>query len=61
MHYQSYRTTIRYDATVGEYAMYLDDDLVGFARTRREAERTLHELIHELQLWQRAHAAYVGG
>ncbi len=61
MHYQSYRTAIRYDANVGEYAMYLDDELVGFARTRLEAERTLHELVHELQLWPRAHAAYIGG
>jgi hypothetical protein len=43
-----YRTRIVYDREVQEFAMYLDGELVGFARTPREAEDTLDQLIGEL-------------
>jgi len=34
------------DAESGDYAMYLDGELVGFARTAHEGETTLDELIY---------------
>jgi len=40
--------SINYDAASGDYAMRLDGELVGFARTHHEAEVTLDELVFEL-------------
>lgn len=42
-------TDIVYDSETHIFAMYLDHELVGFARTRQEAEITLHQLVYELQ------------
>jgi hypothetical protein len=44
---------IIYDPETRDFAMYLDGELVGFARTYQEAEATLDELISEL-LYERA-------
>lgn len=44
-----YATDIVYDSETQIFAMYLDHELVGFARTRQEAEITLHQLVYELQ------------
>lgn len=44
-----YRKEIVYDYETHDFAMYLDGDLVGFARTYQEAEVTLDELVYELQ------------
>jgi hypothetical protein len=43
-----YEKEIRYSPTDRDYAMYLDGELVGFARTYHEAEITLDELIHTI-------------
>ena len=43
-----YRKEIVYDREARDYAMYLDGELVGFARTYQEAEITLDELVFEL-------------
>lgn len=43
-----YRKTIVYDRETHDYAMYLDEELVGFARTHAEAEMTLDHLVLEL-------------
>ena len=43
-----YQTAIAYDKECRDYAMYLDGDLIGFARTEREAAITLDQLICEL-------------
>ena len=43
-----YRKTIVYDRETHDWAMYLNDELVGFARTREEAEQTLDQLVFEL-------------
>lgn len=43
-----YRKEIVYDHETHDYAMYLDGELVGFARTYREAEVTLDQLVFEL-------------
>ncbi|GAB4214736.1 MAG: hypothetical protein OHK0022_53710 [Roseiflexaceae bacterium] len=43
-----YRKTIVYDRETRDYAMYLDGELVGFARTYLEAEITLDQLVFEL-------------
>lgn len=43
-----YRKTIVHDRKTRDYAMYLDGELVGFARTYQEAEVTLDQLIFEL-------------
>lgn len=39
---------IVYDRATRDYAMYLDGELVGFARTYHEAEVTLDRLVFEL-------------
>lgn len=52
-----FHKAIRYDAEVGEFAMYLDNELVGFARTFQEAELTLDALIYELLEWYYVAAA----
>lgn len=43
-----YAKEIRYDRETRDYAMYLDGELVGFARTYHEAEVTLDHLVFEL-------------
>lgn len=47
-----YRKEIVYDRTVRDYAMYLDGELVGFARTYQEAVITLDQLVFELMTGQ---------
>lgn len=37
-----------YDPETRDFAMYLDGELVGFARTNREAEDTLDALVYEI-------------
>lgn len=43
-----YRKSIVYDRESRDYAMYLDGELIGFARTYQEAEITLDQLVFEL-------------
>ena len=43
-----HRKEIVYDRDTRDYAMYLDGELVGFARTYHEAEVTLDQLVYEL-------------
>ncbi len=43
-----YLKEIVYDPETRDFAMYLDGELVGFARTYQEAEQTLDELVYEL-------------
>ena len=43
-----YRKEIVYDRETRDHAMYLDGELVGFARTYHEAEVTLDQLVWEL-------------
>jgi hypothetical protein len=45
---EMYQKTIVYDRETRDYAMYLDGELVGFARTYHEAEITLDQLVFEL-------------
>ena len=47
-----YRKEIVYDKETGDFAMYLDGELVGFARTYHEAEITLDQLVFELMSGQ---------
>lgn len=44
----TYRKEITYDRESRDYALYLDGELVGFARTYQEAETTLDRLVFEL-------------
>jgi hypothetical protein len=43
-----YEKEICYDRETRDYAMYLDGELVGFARTYHEAEVSLDELVHTI-------------
>lgn len=43
-----YETEIVYDRSTHDYAMYLDGELVGFARTYNDAEISLANLRLEL-------------
>ena len=43
-----YCKEIIYDSETRDFAMYLDGELVGFARTYQEAEITLDQLVLEL-------------
>jgi hypothetical protein len=43
-----YRKEIVYDRETRDYAMRLDGELVGFARTHHEAEVTLNQIVYEL-------------
>lgn len=43
-----HRKEIVYDYERHDFAMYLDGELVGFARTYGEAETTLDQIIFEL-------------
>src|SRR5688572_4667930 len=40
--------TIVYDPETGDHAMYLEGELIGFARTAHEAQTTLDQLVLEL-------------
>ncbi len=51
-----YRKEIVYDCETRDFAMYLDGELVGFARTYQEAEITLDALVFELLSGQYAYA-----
>jgi hypothetical protein len=53
-----YEKAINYDPETRDFAMHLDGELVGFARSYQEAEVTLDQLIHEL-LTERAVAQVV--
>lgn len=44
----TYRKEIVFDRESRDYAMYLDGELIGFARSYHEAEITLDELVFEL-------------
>ena len=43
-----YRKDIVYNRDTRDYGMYLDGELIGFARTHYEAEITLDQLVFEL-------------
>ena len=43
-----FKKEIVFDRDSRDYAMYLDGELVGFARTYHEAEMTLDQLMFEL-------------
>lgn len=43
-----YRKEIVYDRETRDFAMYLDGELVGFARTYHEAEVDLDSLVFDL-------------
>lgn len=43
-----YVKEICYDRETRDYAMYLDGELIGFARTYHEAEITLDQLVFDL-------------
>lgn len=43
-----YHTTITYDSEIHGFAMHLDGELIGFARTFQEAEATLGQILLEL-------------
>lgn len=47
-----YRKEIVYDRETRDFAMYLDNELVGYARTYHEAEVTLDQLVFELMSGQ---------
>lgn len=48
----TFRKEIIYDRETRDYAMYLDGELVGFARTYHEAEIALDNLVFELMSGQ---------
>lgn len=43
-----YHKQIVYDRETKDFAMYLDSELIGYARTYLEAEVTLDQLVYEL-------------
>lgn len=43
-----YRKEVVFDRETGDYSLWLDSELIGFARTYAEAERTLDQLVFEL-------------
>jgi hypothetical protein len=47
-----YRKEIVYDRETRDYAMFLDGELVGFARNYHEAEVLLDQLVFELMTGQ---------
>lgn len=47
-----YRKEIVYCRDTRDFAMYLDGELIGFARTYHEAEITLDLLVFELMMGQ---------
>lgn len=44
----AYRKSIQYDRQSKDFAMYLDGELVAYARTYLEAEIALDQLVYEL-------------
>lgn len=44
----TYTKEIVYDRESRDYALYLNKELVGFARTYQEGETTLDQLVYEL-------------
>jgi hypothetical protein len=50
-------TYIEYDPDTGDYAMYLDAQFIGFARTYHDAEITLQDLIDEIAFQTRVMTA----
>ena len=53
----TFRKAIVYDRETHDYAMYLDGELVGFARTNHEAEVTLDQIVFELLTGRYVNAA----
>ena len=45
-----YRKEIVYNRETKDYAMLLDGELIGYARTYHEAEITLDQLVFELMM-----------
>jgi hypothetical protein len=43
-----YRKLITYDRKTGDFAMYLNGELVGYAATYLQAESALNNLVYEL-------------
>jgi hypothetical protein len=43
-----YRKLITYDRKTGDFAMYLNGELVGYAATYLQAESNLNKLVYEL-------------
>ncbi len=43
-----YRKMIVYDRKTGDFAMYLDGELVGYAPTYLDAETRLNQLVYQL-------------
>lgn len=43
-----YEKEIVYDSETKDFALYLNGELVGFARTYQEAEDALDQLVYEL-------------
>lgn len=43
-----YRKRIEYDRETRDFALYLDDELVGYARSYADGESTLDALVFEL-------------
>ena len=43
-----YRKMIQYDRKTGDFAMYINGDLIGYAATYLQAETTLNKLVYEL-------------
>ncbi len=43
-----HRKEISYDRETRDFAMYLDGELIGWARTYQEAEITLNQVVGEL-------------
>jgi hypothetical protein len=39
---------IQYDRETGDYAMFLDGEIVGYAASHHEAETTLDTLVYEI-------------
>lgn len=52
-----YNKEIKYDRETRDYAMYLDGELIGFARTYHEAEVALDQLVFELMSAGHVHTA----
>lgn len=48
---------IEYDRETGDYAMYLDAQFIGYARTYHDAEITLDDLVDEIARHTRATTA----
>lgn len=43
-----YHKEIRYDRTTKDFAMYLDGELIGYARTYLDGEITLNQIVYDL-------------